>query len=355
MKPIFRLPILLLVAFALLTLTGCVGVPDLGPGLVVGQSYRLDSGETLNTDLTVIGGNANIHENSTVNGDVVVIGGNVTIDGRVNGDLSVMGGSVFLDDNAEIQGSVESLGGTVQRASGAVVEGQDMGNRGDSRRITTVRNPAFNISFEPVTATLMAIFQALALAALAIVINLFAPRPMERTGLSAAAQPVTSGGVGCLTILVLLVMAITIILLPISLLGFLVVGVAALFGWAALGLIFGRRLSVWLNQSWSDPVNAGVGTLTLSLLASLLNIIPCVGWVISFVVGLVALGAVVLSRFGTQLYSGPAAPASYTPAPYQPGPYTPPPAAGPSGAMIYPESEPPTETRVSGPEDDVGL
>jgi hypothetical protein len=239
-----------------------------------------------------------------------------------------------------------------------VVEGQDMGDRQDERRITTVRNPAFNISFEPVTATLMAIFQALALAALAIVINLFAPRPMERTGLSAVAQPVTTGGVGCLTILVLLVMAITIILLPISLLGFVVIGVAALFGWVALGLIVGRRMAVWLNQSWSDPVNAGIGTLTLSLLTSLLNIIPCVGWVISFVVGLVALGAVVLTRFGTQVYPGPTASAAYPPAPYGPGPYTPPPPpASQPGARVYSETEPqpPTEPRVTGPEEDVGL
>ena len=37
-------------------------------GLVIGQFYRLESGKTLNNDLTVIGGNATLMQDSTVNG-----------------------------------------------------------------------------------------------------------------------------------------------------------------------------------------------------------------------------------------------------------------------------------------------
>ena len=51
--------------------------------MIGNSSYRLESGETVNTDLTIIGGNATLDENSTVNGDVTVIGGNVTMDGKV--------------------------------------------------------------------------------------------------------------------------------------------------------------------------------------------------------------------------------------------------------------------------------
>ena len=72
------------------------------------------------------------------------------------------------------------------------------------------------------------------------------------------------------------------------------------FGNTTLG-----QLAVWLKQPRTDPISAGVGTLTISLLGSLLNIIPCVGWSISFIAGLVALGAVVLTRFGTQIYPAP--------------------------------------------------
>lgn len=315
-----RFPIILLLAVAALFLAGCSGIPNLGPGLVIGDNYRLASGQTLNSDLTVIGGNATLDTDSTVNGNVVLIGGNGSIDGKVNGDVSVMGGYAYLDDNAVIQGNVDSVGGTVQRSSHARVEGKVTTNKGVPP-VTTVQTPAMNVSFDPITAPLMAVFQSLAMAALAIVINLFAPRPMERTGQAATTQPAASGGVGCLTILVLLVMAITIILLPFSLVGFLAVAVAAIFGWVALGLVVGRRLAAWLKQSWTDPVSAGAGTLALTLLAGLLNIIPCIGWVGSFIVGMIAIGAVVLTRFGTQGYPPP-----YTSAPApQPGPYTPPP------------------------------
>lgn len=330
MKTYFRIPKIILAAVVLILLTGCMGFPINEPGLVIGDTYRLESGESLNSDLTVIGGNATVEEDSTVNGHVVVIGGNVSIDGTINGDLSVMGGYVYLDDHARIEGSVEALGGTVQRSKGAVVEGNDIEDGRRPGRVTTLRSPAMNISFEPVTATLMAIFQALALASLAIIISLFALKPMERAGQAAVAQAPVSGGVGCLTILVLLIMAVTIILLPVSLLGFLAVGVAALFGWVAIGLFLGRQLAIWLKQPWSDPVNAGVGTLVLTLVASLLNLIPCAGPMVTFIAAMIGLGAVVLSRFGTQVYP---APVMRAPQAYPSQPYTPQPPAAPQAPV----------------------
>jgi hypothetical protein len=357
MKPIIRIPILLLAFLAILLLAGCVPIPmvSMDQGLVIGQSYRLESGQTLNHDLTVIGGNATLESKSTVNGSVSVIGGNVTIDGMVNGDVSVIGSDVSLGEQAVVQGSVDTVGGTVRKASGAVVQGQSVGKNPSIPRITTLQTPAMNMSFDPITGPLMAIFQSLALAALAIVVNLFAPRPMDRTGQAAQANPTTAGGVGCLTFLVLIIMTLTLILIPISLLGFLVMGVASLFGWLALGLIVGRRIAVLLQQPWSDPVNAGVGTLAITLLASLLNIIPCIGWIGGALAGLVGLGAAVLTRFGTQVYPNPNGSAATV---VHSGPYSPPPPpvwAAPRpepGARVYPpESDQPGGTPPAGPDE----
>lgn len=357
MKSIIRIPILFLAALAVLFLAGCVplSVVDLDEGLVIAQTFHLNSGETIDKDLTVIGANATLDENSTVNGSITVIGGSMTIDGAVNGDISVIGSDVSLEEHAVVQGSVDTVGGNVRRASGAVVEGRSVANIPPIPRITTLRTPAMQVSVDPVTAPLMAMFQALALAALAVVVNLFVPAPMERAGRTAVAVPAASGGVGCLTILVLVVMAITIILLPVSLLGLLVVGVAALFGWLAIGLLVGRQINILLKQSWTDPVNAGVGTLVISLLASLLNVIPCIGWTASALVSLVALGAAVLTRFGTQVYPSP-----YIAAPVpHPGPYAPPAAEhpapqpetpGPAAQVSPPEPEQPGENPPTGQE-----
>ncbi|MBE0698108.1 MAG: hypothetical protein IH586_14400, partial [Anaerolineaceae bacterium] len=107
MKRIIQLSLLLLVALTLLSLTGCVSPSIQEEGLVIGDpSYRLESGERVNTDLTIIGGNATLDENSTVNGDVTVIGGNVTMDGKVSGSVSVIGGYVYLDDHADVSGDL---------------------------------------------------------------------------------------------------------------------------------------------------------------------------------------------------------------------------------------------------------
>lgn len=343
MKLIKRLPLILIFIIALFALTGCIGVSMGGEGLVIGDSYRLESGDTLNNDLTVIGGNAVLAEDSTVNGDVSVLGGNVTIEGQVNGDVSVLGGNVRLDDSARIRGDVVSLGGTVRRSAGAVVEGRDNGRQ--PFRVPTMRTPPVQVHFDPILGPLMAFFRALALAALAIVVYLFAGTQMERTGRTAVAQPIISGGVGLLTLIVapalLLLLAITILLLPLSLLGILILGIAALFGWLSLGLVVGRQLAIWLKQSWSDPINAGVGTLALSLLSSMLNLIPCLGWLANVLIWFIALGAVILTRFGTQTY-----PPYYSGglAPRPEGPYSPP--AAPytgeptTGARVYGTDEP---------------
>jgi len=333
MKTMTRLSFIVLVGLFLLSLTGCVGISLQDEGLVVGESYRLRSGEMLNNDLTILGGNAELDQNSTVNGDLAVIGGNVIVDGTIDGDVSVLGGYVRLEDNAVIRGDVSTVGGSVQRADGAVVEGRS--NRDLPFGITTMRTPPLQINFDPITGPLMAFFQALALAALALLVQLFAAPQMERTGRTAVTQPVVSGGVGLLTIIVapalLLIMAITIILIPLSLLGLLILGIAALFGWLALGLVVGRQLAIWLKQPWSDPVNAGVGTLVLSLLSSMLNLIPCIGWLANALIWFVALGTVILTRFGTQIY-----PAPYSaPAPRPAGP--------PPTAPVPPEIRPVAE------------
>lgn len=339
MKLKIRVPVLLLAVLALFLLAGCYPAVNSSDGLVVGSSYRLDSGETLNHDLMVVGGNVTLDQNSTVNGDVSVLGGNVNVDGSVNGDLTVMGGSVNLDSHAVVQGTLNSVGGSVRRASGSIVRGQTQNNTNKSTPWTapTLRVPTTDGNNRAVTSPLMAIFQSLAMAALAVIVTLFVPVYLDRTGQTALAAPVASGGVGCLTLLVLVVMAITIILIPVSLLGLLAAGLAILFGWIAVGLLVGRQLTILMKKPWSDPISAGIGTLFVSLLASALNMIPCIGWVPGALLALIGLGAVVLSRAGTQIY----------PSPYGGGPIAPRPGSYPPapGVHVYgPESDQPRQT-----------
>lgn len=305
MKFFNRLSLMLLVLFSLIVLSACSAIPGVGGGLVIGDNYRLASGQTLNHDLTVIGGNATLESGSTVNGDVAVMGGSVSIDGTVRGDVSVMGGSVRLEDNAVVRGTVSQLGGSISRAPGAVVEGtQDLNQ--PPLPSTVMRTPRVDVNFDPITGPMLAFFRALALGALAVLVQLFAAAPMQRAAHAAQTQPIVTGGIGLLTLLVapalLVILAITIIMLPVSLLGFLLLGVALVFGWLAVGQITGQMLARLFQQSWTDPITAGVGTLALSLVASMANLIFCIGWLPTFLVSVVGLGAVIVTRFGTRFY-----------------------------------------------------
>ena len=120
-------------------------------------------------------------------------------------------------------------------------------------------------------------------------------------------KPLVTGSVGLLTFLVvpvvLVILAITICLLPVSLIGL----AALVFGWAfgivAMGVETGKRLGILLKQEWALPVSAGIGAFILTLVINGLNaLLFCVGWLPALLVGSVGLGAVILTRFGMEFY-----------------------------------------------------
>lgn len=299
-------PILLTVLLLMVLLTGCAPAFNINAnGLVVGESYRLRSGEVLNDDLTVIGGSAVLEKGSTVSGDVAVLGGSLSIDGTIGGSVNAMGGVVSIGDNAVIEGDVQSLGATISRSEKATING-NFGTGRPTINLPEPGRPNIRGGIDLLWKFVSPIFQSLALAAVAVLVSLFALRPMERIGDTVTTQPFLAGGLGLLTVLVLpfilVVISITIILLPVGLVGFLLLALAALFGWVAAGLVTGERLAHAFRQNWSGPVSAGVGTLVLSLLASLIGQIPCVGFLPVFLVSIASLGAVILTRFGMQVY-----------------------------------------------------
>jgi hypothetical protein len=88
--------------------------------------------------------------------------------------------------------------------------------------------------------------------------------------------------------------------------GFVLFVAAGVFGWIGLGYEVGRRMGVAMKWELQDPAAAGLGTLLLSLVAGGIGFIPCVGWLLLVFVASLGLGAVMLTRFGSQAYLGPA-------------------------------------------------
>jgi hypothetical protein len=326
MKSITRIAMLLIVLLMALALPATALAQDGGNGKVVfGGTYTLESGQTLNGSLAVFGGEATLEENSIVNGDIALSGGTLTINGLVNGDVAILGGTVMIGETAHVRGDITTLGGSVNRSPGAKVDGSvtnGPSNFSFNLPRSFVAVPTIpRINFDPIGRAMWAIFQALALGAIAVLVGMFLPNPTKRVAATIATQPVVSGGIGLLTVFILpvvvVLLAITILLIPVSLLGILAAVIAVTFGWIALGLEVGERMATSLfHQDWTTPVAAGVGTFTLSLVANMVSIVPCIGWLLPFLITIVAVGGVLASRFGTQIYAPATVP--MPPAQYQP-------------------------------------
>ncbi len=285
-----------------------------GGRVIFGESFTLESGEEMGGDLVVLGGSVVLESRSRVNGNVVVMGGSARVAGEVEGDVVTFGGDVVLRSTAVVGGDLVTLGGNFQREEGAIVRGQEVGGlefRGLPRFWTFPTRFSLSTGVDRWTSFVLdvfkAIFLALALAALGLLVILFWPKQTKVVGQAILDAPLPSGGVGLLTAIVavalMVLLAITICLSPIALLLGVALLAAGIFGWAAVGLLVGRRLLEAFKVKVITPLMAvAVGILLLSLLGA----IPCLGLLVAIVAFCVGLGAVVLTRFGTQTYPLPA-------------------------------------------------
>ena len=169
-------------------------------------------------EVVVIHGSATVL--GVVDGDVIVLDGPVTIGGQVGGDVVALDGAVVLRETAQVAGSVLAHG-PVEQQDGAQVAGE-------------VRE-GFRVTLEGPIGALGALLVSTALAvSVLVLVGLFlvlAPRAVERLGVATRTAPFASAGWGIAFTLALPIVAV---LLAVSILG-LPLGLALLLG---LGLVF---------------------------------------------------------------------------------------------------------------------
>jgi hypothetical protein len=310
MKNKFQLALLFALCLALL-LPATALARDVGEDKIVfGGTYTLESGEVLNGNLIIFGGAVSLEEGSVVRGDVVLFGGSLDAQGEVTGSVIGIGGLVDLGATALVAKDVVSLGANLDQSAGAIVEGQI--TPGFSGPLTfdfpqAASFPRLNVSVNPFFALMWFALRAFLWAAVAVILALILPRQLDAVSNAAVGQPLIAGGLGLLTAviapLILILLLVTICLSPLSFIGFLILLVAWGLGLIALGLELGQRMAIMFKRDWAPALSAGVGTLLLILvLNGLSELIPCVGWLFPAIAGCVGLGAVLLTRFGTQPY-----------------------------------------------------
>ena len=306
-----------LISIVLLTLTAAT--PALafnggGPGdkVVVGEDFTLGSGETVDGDLVVFGGDVDLEADSQVDGDVVVWGGDVEVAGMVNGDVVVFGGSVHLASTAVVYGEAVVMGGLVEQDDGAEVQGSEVtGPAGMSWRWygpavmpfvhhgTTEMTPG-HIALAMLWRAARLLLTVLLMAVLAGLVAVLWPGAAQRVGRAGVQSVLPAMGLGLLTVVVVAALLLSICLSVLGVVAVVVVGVAAVFGWVSIGIVIGERLLAGrqVHPFWSAALGAGL----LTLVSSLLGLIPCVGWAGGFLVMCVALGSALLTHLGRVEY-----------------------------------------------------
>jgi hypothetical protein len=338
------LTLLLLLALLFVPASNAHAQSPGGDVIRIGENYTLKSEETLDGSLVVIGGNATIEKGAIVNGDIVVIGGNLVADGeskgsvviiggnatissKASGDVVTIGGQTTLTKTAVVKGNVVTFGGHLTQEEGSEVAGDVINNAPPINipdvpgvpEVPGVPNspepPNFNLNVNPVWELMNVIGRALAIAAIAMLLTLFLQPQMERVSDAVMKQPLLAGSFGLLTVvlapLAIIIMAVTIILIPVAFIVALILPLAWLFGMIAIGQEVGERFTKAINQVWSPVLSNGFGAFLLVLVVGFIGMVPCFGWLLSFLVTLVAFGGVVMTWFGTRNAPGkPAAPAA---------------------------------------------
>jgi hypothetical protein len=281
---------------------------------VVGGSMVIKKDEVAHT-VSVAGGSLKVE--GVITGDLVVAGGSAKIvgGGRVVGNVVVFGGSLKLEDKARIDGDVAINGGSLKREDGAsiggtVVDGPGQhGRRGRSGSSDDHASSHDDASAKPSGRSRLSeaahdFGQAMTKTALLFVLGcvllaLLAPR-MEKVRVEIASRPMRAFATGLVGTIfgsigagvLLTVLCVTVIGIPVAVVGVLA-AVLAVYG-AIASVLTTVGAAVVGHRTQNPYLHLLLGCAAFLVLFS----IPYVGWVVSFVVTMTAIGALILTRVG---------------------------------------------------------
>lgn len=248
-------------------------------------------------DLIILGGTTTLAHNATLAGSAHVISGALRLDGEINGDLSFLGGEVLFGPQGKIDGDLNYGGGDLSNLKQDTVSG--IVNVGTGIQLPTIETQK---SQSPGGLIIRWVINAALLGALALILNRYLPRACGRISEAALRHTLVSLAMGLLAgivgISLIVIMAYTILLIPVALLGLLLLGMATIFGWIACGMALGRSAAHIFRINLSPNRIIFAGTFIFMMIFGMLSTLPVVGGIIGILVTSISLGAVFLTRFG---------------------------------------------------------
>ncbi|MCU4926010.1 polymer-forming cytoskeletal protein [Halobacteria archaeon AArc-dxtr1] len=338
-----RIAVLVFVVLLIATLPATVLAQSVDGSDGVGGTVVVEEGETVDSIDAFAG---NVYVEGTVTGDVSAVAGNVYVDGEVQGDLSALAGNIEI--SGTVAGDVEGAAGnvvlgedgavggefsvgagtvvvdgtiggdatigaeTIQLGETAAIEGDlryDGSLEGDTGVVAgeTIQDSTIGTDVAPVLdplfSVVFAIYALLLNLLLGAALLVLFPRFSTSVADRVAGSPLKSGLVG-LGLLVgvpilLALIAITILGIPIALIGALAF---ALVVW--VGIVYGRfAVAAWLlsrlgaDNRWLALVVGLVGF-------ALVGLIPIFGGLVNLAVFLLGLGALALALAGRRRSAG---------------------------------------------------
>jgi len=309
--------------FGVLSLLGLAalacGVNPGSGGFNLNENFVLNSGEQRDGDQVIVANQITMQPESSINGDATLIADQVRMEGEIQGDAVIIADWVRLGNTAHITGDLSVCTNSLDQRTDAQVDGEIRRecNKGDRATASGTVQSGFDGWRQSFVLRLgSAIASSLLFGALAALTTVIFPEPLVRISRSARQAPAITGGTGCLMLVLAIglsvIYAISLILIiPLALLPFVMIAWVALFvasavGWVALAEPFGRMLFRWMGIEERTPmVTAMLGGIALALLVRIWSVFWFTEWITgiaTLVLGSIGLGAVVLTRLGTQPY-----------------------------------------------------
>ena len=279
---------------------------------VFGGSLVIRKDEVVHT-VTVAGGSLKVE--GTITGDLVVAGGSAKIlaGGRVVGNATIFGGSLKVEKDGRIDGDVGVVGGALKREEGAFVGGRivDDEHKGqvnvtvhDGETTTSVRPSPGGSTRSRLSQAVHEFGQSMTRMALLFVLGcvllaLLTPR-MEKLRVEIASRPMRSFAIGLVSSLVgsiaatiaFVILCITVIGIPVALIGVLLAILAFYGGFASVLTTFGAAVLGHRTQNPYLHLLLGCGAFLVA------SSIPVFGGFVMFAVSMLAVGALVTTRVG---------------------------------------------------------
>lgn len=290
---------LILVLLVLILGPGCSADGVYTLKIIDQGSLTVSSRELLTADVLLLDGVLVIEEGGTLTGSIYQLLGEIQLDGTLAGDLTQWSGNLLLGPDSLITGNYSRSGGGLERKPGSKIDGEFIE---PEIRLSPREWLRRNLKQQLV----WSMVQILLLGGAALGLSRWFPRGIDRVRDAVQNQIwvcLAMGSlVGIVGITLLVQMAFTIILIPVTFLGLLVMAVGIAAGWIGFGGWLGAQLSSWLGFRWSRSKENTTGTILLLLILTLLNQIPLFGGLLLAVISLISLGAVFLTRFGIRKF-----------------------------------------------------